>query len=111
MKVELSKFVQFASFSLKLILFKKSRLISKSAISSISRLMKLLLPKFLKSNEVSFSNKQKSLKVSSQINISLIPALHVCSREVLTKLLLLFTGKQTVKSESELSLSCAPRHP
>jgi hypothetical protein len=88
MKVELTKFVQFASFSLKLILFKKSRLISKSAISSISRLMKLLLPKFLKSNEVSFSNKQKSLKVPSQINISLIPALHVCSREVLAKLLL-----------------------
>ena len=91
MKVELTKFVQFASFSLKLISFKKSRLISKSAISSISRLMKLLLPKFLKSNEVSFSNKQESLKVSSQINISLIPALPVCSREVLKKLLITVT--------------------
>jgi hypothetical protein len=37
--------------------------------------------------------------------------LPVCSQALLTKLLLLFTGKQTVISESELSLSCAPWHP
>ena len=35
-KVEYTEFMQFASFSQKLISFKKSRLISKSAISSTS---------------------------------------------------------------------------
>jgi len=45
-----------------------------------------LLPKFWKSNEVSFSNKQESLKVLSHIYISSIPALHVCSQAVLTRI-------------------------
>jgi hypothetical protein len=56
------------------------------------------------SSEVSLSNKHESLKVLSQIYISLIPALHVCSQALLTKLLLLFTGKQTVISESEINI-------
>jgi hypothetical protein len=37
-KVDFTEFMQFASFSQKLISFKQSRLISKSTISSISKL-------------------------------------------------------------------------